>query len=160
MLPLFGRKPDIQVPINYDVMMKCKCTTCQVQADSACTKPKIAARNEMLQHPDLSKILSPGMMKNIDLLKDVKVGYGGIRGMSKEQMKQMSDQLTQNAPKEQISMPKPEDMPGPYCGIGVAACNDLDFTKMCLCSGCQVFKDFNLSKGKPVTYYCRDGNAK
>jgi hypothetical protein len=50
-------------------------------------------------------------------------------------------------------MPKLEDMPEPYCANGVAVCKDLDFSKMCICSGRQVFKDFNLMKAKPTIYF-------
>ena len=160
-MSFFGRK-EIKVPLTYDVMMKCRCMTCSVQADSACAKPKIAARNEMLQHPDLSKIMNPGMMKNLEMVKDLKVGWGGIQGKSKEQLQQMSDQMMQNTSREQIDsmMPKPEDMPGPYCANGVAVCKDLDYSKICVCSGCQVFRGFNLSKSKPMSYFCKDGKPK
>lgn len=146
--------------LTYDAMMKCRCVTCPVQVDSACVKPKIAARNELMQNPDLSRIISPGMQKNVDMVKDMNIGT--IRGMSIEQMKKMSDQMMKNTPKEQTDsmMPKVEDMPGPYCANGVAVCKDLDYSKICICSGCQVFKDFNLSKGKPMSYFCRDGKPK
>ena len=141
-------------------MTKCRCITCPVQSDSACIKPKIAARNQMMQNPDLSKILSPGMMKNIDMLKGM--GLADIRGMSTEQMRKMSDEMMRNTPKEQIDsmMPKTEDMPGPYCANGVAACKDLDFSKMCQCGGCPVYFEHSLIKGQPNMFYCRDGKAK
>ena len=157
---LFGHKSEINVMLTFDVMMKCKCVTCPVQADSACAKPKIAARNESMQNPDLSKIMSPGMMRNLDMLKGMNLE--GMRSMSREQMQSMSDEMMKNTPKEQIEAmrPKVEDMPGPYCANGVAVCKDLDFSKICICSGCQVFKDSNLAKGKPMLYYCRDGKAK
>jgi len=100
------------------------------------------------------------MMKNVDMLKGMNIG--DIRGMSMDQMKNMSDEMMKNTPKEQIDSmkPKTEDMPGPYCANGVATCTDLDFSKTCLCSGCQVFKEYNLVNGKPTIYYCRDGKAK
>jgi len=123
-LNIFGHKTESKVPLTPDVMMKCKCGMCPVQANSACAKPKIMASMEMM------KKMAPEMIKS----------------------------LTQ----EQVSMmmPKEDDMPGPYCANGVAACKDLDFSKMCICTSCQVFKDFNLMKGKPVGYFCRDGKAK
>ena len=160
---LFSHK-EINVGLTYDVIIKCKCIDCSVQADSACSKPKIAARNEMVNNPGklMEQVMSPGMTKNIDMAKDLKVGWGGIRGKSKEEMQKMSDEFMKNAPKEQTDSmaPKAENMPGPYCANGVAACKDLDFNKTCMCNGCEVFKHFSLSKGKPNNYYCRDGKPK
>jgi len=73
--------------------------------------------------------------------------------MTPEMMKNMTpDQITK-------MMPQVKDMPGPYCAIGTATCKDLDFTKMCTCSQCQVFKDFNLMQGKPMGYFCKNGRA-
>jgi hypothetical protein len=160
-LSFFGHK-EIKVGLTYDVMMKCKCIDCSVQADSACAKPRIAARNEMVNNPGkmMEQIMSPGMTKNLEMLKNTSLGQ--LRSMSREQMQSMSDEMMKNTPKEQIGSmaPKPEDMPGPYCANGVAACKDLDYGKTCACNSCQVFKDFSLSKGKPMSYYCRDGKPK
>ena len=160
-LSFFGHK-EIKVGLTYDVIMKCKCTGCSVQIDSNCTKPKIAARNEMLNNPGklIEQIMSPGMMKNVEMLKNTSLGQ--LRGMSREQMKSMSDEFMKNAPKEQTDnmAPKAEDMPGPYCANGAASCGDLDYSKTCLCSSCQVFKDFNLNKGRPMSYFCRDSKPK
>lgn len=79
----------------------------------------------------------------------------------KEMMKKMTPEMVKNMTKEQIemNMPKMEDMPGPYCSNGVAVCKDFDFNKMCICASCQVFKDFNLMKGKPMSYFCKNGKA-
>lgn len=147
---------------TYDVILKCKCVICQVQANSACANPKIAARNDMVENPGkmLQQIMNPGMMQNIEMLKNMNLER--LRGMSREQMQTMSDEMNKNAPREQFAnmAPKAEDMPGPYCANGIAVCKDLDFSKTCLCSGCQVFKDYNLSKGRPMTYYCKDGKPK
>jgi Protein of unknown function (DUF2769) len=162
-LSLFGHK-QINVTLTYDVISNCRCASCAVQADSACAKPKIAARNEMLNDPGkmMQQMMSPGMMKNLEMVKDLKVGWGGIQGKTKEQLQQMSDKMMQNTSKEQIDsmMPKTDDMPGPYCANGAAFCKDLDFNKSCMCNACEVFKRFNLSKGKPSNYYCRDGKPK
>lgn len=159
---LFGHRTEPKVLLTYDVMMKCKCGVCPVQADSACAKPKIKARNEMMQNmgPDMmSNMMTPGMMKNVEIMRSMTPEM--MRSMTREQMKNMSDEMMRNTPKEQIDMMKPkvEDMPGPYCSNGVAICKDLDFNKMCICSGCQVFKDFNLNKGKPKSYFCSGGKA-
>jgi hypothetical protein len=160
-LNLFGHKAEPKVLLTFDVMIKCKCAMCPVQADSACAKPKITAREEMMKNPnsEITKIMTPGMMKNMEMMKNMSPEM--MRSMSKEQMKNMSDEMMKNMPKEQMSAmtPKVEDMPGPYCANGVAVCKDLDFSKMCICSGCQVFKDFNLKKGKPMSYFCKDGKA-
>ena len=61
-LNLFGHKSQPKVTLSYEIMMNCKCVTCSVQSESACAKPKIAARIEMLQNPDPSKMLGPGMI--------------------------------------------------------------------------------------------------
>ena len=114
---------DSKVPLDEDVIMKCQCGMCPVQANSECAKPKIMMRTEMM------KKMTPEMTKD----------------MTMEQKAAM--------------MPKPEDMPGPYCANGVAVCKDFDLSKMCICSGCQVFKDFNLNKAKPNIYFCKDGKA-
>jgi hypothetical protein len=156
---LFGHKNQINVPLTFDVIKECKCATCPVQANSACAKPKIAARNDMLTNPEkmMQQFMSPGMMQNLEMLKNMNPDQ--LRGMSREQMQSLSDQMMKNTPKEQTEAMKPkmEDMPGPYCANGVAVCKDFDFGKACICDSCQVFKDFSLAKGKPVLYYCRDG---
>jgi hypothetical protein len=155
-LGIFGHKK-IQVNLTYDTITKCQCVVCPVQANSACVKPKIAARNDMINNPQtmLNRIMTPGMMKNLEMIRNM----GDIRSTTLEQRKQMSDEMMKNTSKEETDqmMPKPDDMPGPYCANGVAACKDLDYSKMCLCSSCAVFRDFSLGKGKPASYYCRDG---
>jgi hypothetical protein len=55
--------------------------------------------------------------------------------------------------------PKPEELPGPFCSIGVAACKDLDNSKACICNQCQVYKDFSLAAGKPVEHFCFNDKA-
>jgi hypothetical protein len=158
-LGFFGRKKEIVIQPTYDIITQCKCIACAVQTGSACAKPKIAARNDMIENPGkmMQQIMSPGMMKNLEMVKNMKRGQ--VMGMSREQMQSMSDEMMKNTPKEQTAgmAPKPEDMPGPYCAYGVSGCKDLDFSKMCMCSGCQVFKNFNLSKAKPMNYFCKDG---
>lgn len=111
------------VPLNEDVILKCQCGKCPVQASSECAKPKI------MKAIELKKKLTPDMTKS----------------MSMEQKAAM--------------IPKPEDMPGPYCTIGVAACKDLDFNQMCICPTCQVYKEYDLMNGKPMGTYCKNGKA-
>jgi hypothetical protein len=79
-----------------------------------------------------------------------------------EILEEMTSETMQGMTREQIAMmlPKVDNLPGPYCANGVAACKDFDFSKMCLCSACQLFKDFNLMTGKPTSYFCKDGRAK
>ena len=74
----------------------------------------------------------------------------------------ITPEMLQGLTREQISevVPDVNELPGPYCASGVAACKDLDFNKMCLCSNCQLFKDFNLASGKPLSYFCKHGRAK
>jgi hypothetical protein len=112
-----------KVPLNEDVILKCICGLCPVQAKSECAKPKIMLGMEM------KKKMTPEMMKSMTI----------------EQKAAM--------------MPKPEDMPGPYCTIGVAACKDLDFSKMCICPGCQIFKEYDLVKANPMGTFCKNGKA-
>ena len=176
---LFGHKQAISVSLTFDVMMKCKCITCPVQTNSACAKPKIAERvkvvknAEMSKNPEMMKNMNPedmknivpdfakseGTMKNAEMVRNL--SFEKMVSMSHEDMQKMSDEMMKNMPKEQMMkmQPKSEDMPGPYCANGVADCKDLDFSKMCLCSGCQVFKDYNLMKAKPTIYFCKDGKA-
>ncbi len=180
-MDLFSHKRAINVPLTFDVMMKCKCVTCPVQANSECSKPKITARMEMMKNagmaksmdPEMMKHMSPedmkkmmpdmmqneGMMKNLEMIRNISPQQ--MRNMSREDMQKMSDEMMKNTPKEQFEQMKPraEDMPGPYCANGVAACNDLDFSKMCICSECQIYKDYNLTKAKPTLYFCKDGKA-
>ena len=56
---IFGHKQQPKVMLTYEVMRNCQCVACSVQADSACAKPKIEARKELMQNPDLSQIMSP-----------------------------------------------------------------------------------------------------
>jgi hypothetical protein len=142
--------------------MKCQCAGCPVQVNSACAKPKIMARDEMMKNMNsgnIQNILSPGMMQNMEMMKNMTPEK--MRSMSREEMQKMSDEMMKNTPKEEISgmMPKAEDMPGPYCANGFAVCKDFDFSRMCICSGCQVYKDYNLRKAKPTIYFCKDGKA-
>jgi len=94
---------------------------CPVQAQSACSQPKIKMMMDM-------------------------------RAKSSE-MNAMSSQM------DEIKTPSPDQLPGPYCSIGKAACNDLDPNKACICNTCQVYKQFSLSSGKPVEYFCFNGKA-
>jgi len=134
------------------------CATCPVQTDSACTKPKIAA--EMTWWKILEDDAEDDESRNDEECgNDEEHEPRQMMSMSKEQMQAMSDEMTKNTPKDQTNSlaPKPDDLPGPYCAIGVSVCKDLDFSKICMCSGCSVFKNFNLAKAKPMNYFCKDG---
>ncbi len=155
-MDFFGHKTQPKVILSYEVLTKCQCAKCPVQAESQCAKPKIAARDKMLadmNSGNVQGILGSVMMQNIDMMKNMTPEM--MRNMSQEQMKSMSDEMMKNAP----MMPKIEDMPGPYCANGVASCKDLNFSKACICASCQVFRDFNLIKTKPTSYFCKDGKA-
>jgi hypothetical protein len=116
----------------------------------------------MVENPAkmMQQIMSPGMMKNLEMIKNMNMEQMMV--MSAEERKRMSDEMMKNTPQEQFAgmAPKTEDMPGPYCANGVAVCKDFDFSKTCMCNGCQVFKNFDLAKGKPISYFCRDGKPK
>lgn len=161
-MSFFGHKKDIQIPFDSDSMFNCKCVSCPVQANSPCAKPKIAARNELIQNPQkfMQQMMSPGMMKNMEMIKGMKAQ--DVMGMSKEQMKAMGEEMKKTVPKESYEnmMPKPEEFPGPYCANGVAICKDFDYTKPCMCTSCQIFNKYNLAKAKPSLYFCRDGKPK
>jgi hypothetical protein len=128
-MPLFGRKEKAKDPLSNDVIMKCMCGMCPVQAESACSKPKLKMMMEMRSNMGMKGSGMPA----------------GSMSLAQEQMEQMK--------------PKPEEMPGPFCSIGVAACKDLDNSKACICNQCQVYKDFNLVAGKPVEHYCFNDKA-
>ena len=178
---LFGNKRPINVPLTFEVMMKCQCVHCPVQTSSACAKPKIESRLTLVRNAEMAKNMDPEMMKNMNpdqakaMMPDVFTSEGmmknlemlrnmnpeQMRHMSREDQQKMSDQMQKNTPMEQFeaAKPKAEDMPGPYCANGVASCKDLDFTKMCICTQCQIYKDYNLPKAKPTMYFCKDGKA-
>jgi len=133
---------------------------------------KMMKNAEVSKNPEMMKNMSPEEMKNMmpDFVKSEgtiknaemvrNMSFEQMRNISREDMQKMSDEMMKNTPKEQIAkmQPKPEEIPGPYCTNGVAFCKDLDFSKMCTCSGCQV-KDYNLMKAKPTIYFCKDGKA-
>jgi hypothetical protein len=116
-------------------------------------------------NPEEMKTMMPDFMKNEEFMKNVEmirnISPEQMMSMSREDQKKMSDEMMKNTPKEQLEAmkPKTEDMPGPYCANGVAACKDLDFSKICICTTCQVYKDYNLMKAKPSLYFCNDGKA-
>jgi hypothetical protein len=127
---LFGKKEEGNVPLNSDVMMKCLCGMCPVQTESACAKPKIEKMMEMRASMSQPK-------------------SGTSSGMSMSM-----------APEPMGAMePKPEDMPGPYCSLGVAACKDLNSNKACICRTCQVYSEYNLNQARPVEHYCFNSKA-
>lgn len=128
-MPLFGRKEKGKVPLNNDVMMKCICGSCPVQSESACSMPKIKMMMDM----------RAGMGREGSEMPE------GSMGFMQGEMNQIK--------------PKPEELAGPYCSIGVASCSDLDNSKSCICRQCQVYKDFSLAMGKPVEHYCFNDRA-
>ena len=62
--------------------------------------------------------------------------------------------------KETKMMPSPEMVPGMYCANGKATCTDIDTKKMCQCTICPLWEEYDLAKGEPKGYFCRDGIAK
>ncbi|MBI4267486.1 MAG: DUF2769 domain-containing protein [Chloroflexi bacterium] len=53
-----------------------------------------------------------------------------------------------------------EAVPALYCASGTASCQDIDFHKDCICTGCPVYFRYRLKKAKPVLYFCRDGASR
>ena len=53
-----------------------------------------------------------------------------------------------------------EDIPAGYCASGTATCGDLDFQKSCICGGCPVYSRYQLDRGRPTLYFCRDGQSR
>ena len=130
-MPLFGRKnEEPKVPLNNDVMIKCMCVMCPVQTQSACSMPKLKMMMDMRAN----------------------MGMTGSE-MPAGSMSAMPNQM------ENMKMPKPEELPGPFCSIGKAACNDLDRNKACICPTCQVYKEFSLVSGKPIEHFCFNDRA-
>ena len=74
-------------------------------------------------------------------------------GMPAGSMSAMPSQM------DEMRIPKAEDLPGPFCSIGKAACSDLDNSKACIYNQCQVYKEFNLATGKPVEHFCFNDRA-
>ena len=128
--PLFGKKEEHKVPLNHDVMMKCMCGMCPVQTQSACSVPKLKMMMDMRAN----------------------MGMEGSN-MPSGSMSAMPNQMGE------MDMPKPEELPGPFCSIGKAACNDLDSNKACICKSCQVYKDYSLMSGKPIEHFCFNDKA-
>ena len=75
-----------------------------------------------------------------------------------EKNKKMQEMIAEDI--DLASIIGPEDVPGVYCANGKAICNDLYFHEECQCVKCPIFKENNLMKGKPMSYFCRDGEAK
>ncbi len=69
-----------------------------------------------------------------------------------EKMKTMMEQ-------DQNMMPKADDVAGTYCGTGVASCDDINTEQMCICGNCPLWTEYDLPSGKPMGYYCKDGEA-
>lgn len=51
------------------------------------------------------------------------------------------------------------DIPGMYCATGIATCDDVDTSQVCICASCPLFSDCQLYDSQPIGYYCRDGHA-
>ncbi|HEY3317398.1 MAG TPA: DUF2769 domain-containing protein [Coriobacteriia bacterium] len=119
------------VAYNADNVMKCQCTSCPVQGESACAMDKVHAMS--------------GMMEK---MRAMMAGGQGMSGMSGG-MSGMSEQHGE------MMLPSAQDMPGMYCSTGTATCGDLDYTKGCICPTCAVYTDNQLDNTK----YCNKGSA-
>ncbi len=57
--------------------------------------------------------------------------------------------------------PVPENaVPALYCSSGATPCPDFDFKEACICEGCPVYQEYDLSNGEPLLYFCQKGKAK
>lgn len=127
---LFGKKEASRVPFNNDVVSKCICDSCPVQAQSACSMPK---KEKMVN-----------MRANVSQTKE-EMGSGMPMSMAQAPMEKM------NA--------NPDELAGPYCATGMASCRDLDTNKACICRTCQVYKEYNLNQARPTEHYCFNDKA-
>ncbi len=59
------------------------------------------------------------------------------------------------AMQKEMAHMEPVDIPGLYCATGKATCQDLKLTRQCLCSGCMVWAEYNLSSN----HYCAWGSS-
>ncbi len=55
---------------------------------------------------------------------------------------------------------EPEIVPGLYCSSGIAACKDIDTKQACICGGCPVYGEYDLSANQPPDHYCKNGFAR
>jgi hypothetical protein len=125
---MMGKKEG-RVPLNSDVVNKCMCDTCPVQAQSACARPKIQNMVKMRASVSAAKTMGSGMPMN----------------MAQTPMRNMEM--------------NPNEIAGPYCTTGVASCMDLDINKACICPSCQVYKEYNLRNARPVEHFCFNDRA-
>jgi len=56
-------------------------------------------------------------------------------------------------------VPRPEYIPGVYCSIGKSECEDLNFDRQCICSSCDVWKEYDLKDANPNNHFCQRGKA-
>jgi hypothetical protein len=56
-------------------------------------------------------------------------------------------------------VPNLEDVPGIYCSTGKARCQDLNFERQCICSSCEVWKEYDLKDVDPNNHFCQHGRA-
>lgn len=118
-----------RVPLTNDVANKCMCGICPVQAESACAQPKIRR-----------------MMEIRTSMKQPKMEMGS--GMS----------ISTAQPPMEMKL-NPQKLAGPYCSSGVASCRDLNVSKACICTSCQVYREYNLSQARPVEHFCFNDKA-
>jgi hypothetical protein len=79
-----------------------------------------------------------------------------ISKCSKDKLDNFANGL-ENARKEDVL--EPQNVPGVYCSTGKATCQDLNPKKQCICTACEVWKEYHLQKVDPVLYFCTKGKA-
>jgi hypothetical protein len=122
-----------RVEFSQTNVMKCICTECPVQAESAC-----ATR------------------KNTAFMTAMDAGAAGVKaGMAGAATESTGDAAMSPGPAGTDWTPTPDEVATLYCASGVAGCADLDFSKVCICRQCPVFSDNALTQLK----YCERGDA-
>ncbi len=97
-------------------------------------------------------------MENVDKCLCKICAVQANSGCGKDKMQSMQEKMSEDI--DIASVIEPSDIPGVYCTIGKASCDDLYFHEECKCVECPVFKENDLISGEPVGYFCRDGKAK
>jgi hypothetical protein len=134
--------PDLKtVSYSMDNILRCRCTTCPVQASSSCATGKLQAMSGMMD--EMRRIVPGG--ESISAMPDAS-SMSGMPEMSS--MSGMPGGLD-------LTLPSAQDMPGMYCATGKAMCDDLDYDQGCDCPACAVWVDNHLDSLK----YCSKGSA-
>ncbi|WP_414469121.1 DUF2769 domain-containing protein [Methanobacterium sp. ACI-7] len=77
---------------------------------------------------------------------------------------QCADEKLENMIEKELMQEKnisnPDEIPGLYCVTGKSKCKDFDSEQSCQCSGCDIWKKYELDKREPEEYYCVKSEAR